>query len=150
MIRTCNIEELLSIAKDEKWVGYRWLSDAQRPICWSKPMPLNKDFFGTLPFVVEANFWCEESEQSVLINYLDGRYQVTICDLRKAKASECKLETQIYYGHRLVDDDRNSESLNVRIVEYWEPEMIDDASGSSDCKITAYRMKGVFFTGFSN
>ena len=84
--------------------GYYWLSNASKPEV-IKGQDIDKTKFGVLPFVVEANFYCRDTETSIQIKNIDGIYHVAQIDVKDCDAVK-------YIGHDIGAD--------FLVVEAWE------------------------------
>ena len=86
--------------------GYYWLSNAPKPDV-IKDADIDKSKFGVLPFVVEANFYCKDTETSIQVKNIDGVYHVAQIDVKDCDAVK-------YIGHDIDAD--------YYVVEAWEEE----------------------------
>ena len=91
--------------------GYYWFSDQSKPELIFD-LGIDKTKFTQLPFVIEANFYSKELNQSVQIKNIDGKYHCAIIDL-----SNCEFEPQKYIGHDL---EYNNKHFDYFVVEAWE------------------------------
>ncbi len=94
--------------------GYYWHSDQQSPKLITQEY-IQLEWFTTLPFVVEANFYAKPENVSIRVQNIDGLYKVTLFDLNKINAHT---EYKKYIAH------------DVSSAEYWMAEgwteVIDD------------------------
>ena len=119
-----------------KYTGYYWLSDRTEPeIIWNKEKEIDLNWFGKLPFVVEANFYSAELEKSIQIKNIDGKYHCAVIDLK-----DCKLTPQKYIGHDL-------DGWDYEVVEAWEDREIK-VIGTDDEFMKTKVPSWVAFKGF--
>ncbi len=97
-----NIEDI----PEGKFDGYYWYSNESKPEIISDE-GIDKSKLTKLPFVIEANFYSKESEISIQIKNIDGKYDIAIIDLK-----DCVTEPQLYIGHDINQD--------FQVVEAWE------------------------------
>ena len=92
--------------------GYYWLSDAQKPILLENG-PIDQSIFmqGQVPFVVEANFFCQDKMISIQVKNRDGIChiaQIDVGDLGNVQRYDCShLEGDIGY-------------TKYKMMEHWE------------------------------
>lgn len=95
--------------------GYYWYSDAQAPeIIIGKNIDPAK--FTALPFVIEANFYCQAKQISIRVRNVEGQYLVTQFNLG-ALPEDFKTTRKTYLGHDL-------KGRNFILVEAWR-EVVD-------------------------
>ena len=97
-----NIEDI----PEGNFDGYYWYSNKTKPEIISKKK-IDKNKFTQLPFVIEANFYSNETETSIQIKNIDGKYHIASIDLKS-----CKSGAQNYIGHYIGQD--------FQVVEAWE------------------------------
>ena len=119
-----NIEEIPS----GNFEGYYWFSDSPKPEI-IKSEEIDKSIFTKLPFVIEANFYCCDTEISIQIKNIDGTYHVAQVDV-----SEC--DTKTYIGHDIGSD--------FLVVEAWEDSEKDPLLENMTTKIPTW----MAFKGF--
>ena len=83
------------------WTGYVWLSNE------AAPRVLQSDAFDlaqfetpdgpTNPFIVEANLYCEATNQSLAIRHVDGAYLLNLVDW--SVAADGEIEESTILGH---------------------------------------------------
>ena len=86
--------------------GYYWYSNKPKPEIINNT-EIVKSKLTQLPFVIEANFYSRETETSIQIKNIDGKYDIAIIDLK-----DCIIAPQFYLGHDIGQD--------YQVVEAWE------------------------------
>lgn len=102
--------------------GYYWLSDATKPVVVDKSHPLDSTEIeeylreDSLPFVIEAHFYCASDHCSLQIKNVDGQCYIRKIDL--TDLPEAQLEQRRYMTHDIKDKENNYRYYQV--IEAWE------------------------------
>lgn len=83
--------------------GYYWLSDSSKPVV-QKNGEIDRSVFSNLPFVVEANYYSEDTGISIQVKNIDGTYDIAQIDVKNCEAKQ-------YIGHDIKAD--------YLVVEAW-------------------------------
>lgn len=135
------MEKINDIPKDRPFVGYYWMSNAQKPhVLNDETLP--EEFYGQNPFVVEAELYDEENHQSFSVHQAGN---VTACTVFSVKPED------------IADDNDNVRHVffypvrmegigKLEFLEYWEPVADQD---DACLGMPSLRMTKRVFVGFS-
>lgn len=131
-----NLKRMETI-EEAKYEGYIWMSDSQEPLVITPDKTYGLVLRDTdNPFVVEGNLWNADTQTSIMVKYIDGKYivrqvLVTEEDRREAVKKE-------YIPHRI----EGAEKLSF--LQYWVEEADPLCEG-----MTTLRPGKLVFVGFS-
>lgn len=94
---------------DLNYEGYYWYSNDSKPKIVNK---ISKEAFTNLPFIIEGNFYCLESDISISIKHIDGAYQIYRAELNGLPIDQ-KTEEE-YLAHDLDGIKK------LKMIQYWE------------------------------
>jgi CRISPR type III-associated protein (TIGR04423 family) len=114
--------------------GYYWYSDKTEPEKIDN-QAIKEAWFTELPFIVEANFYCEKAGISIQVKHIDGQYRIGIINL-KSTPDHLKTE-QEYIAHDLPD------IKAFKLVQGWDEE-VDPLLEGMKTRVPTW----IAFTGF--
>ena len=72
-------KELAKFQPNNKWVGYLWYDNQEKPEVFAKATPINfENKLTKLPFVVEGYLYCKNKKCSITIHHYNGEYCIHI------------------------------------------------------------------------
>lgn len=94
-----------------RYDGYYWYSNTSKPeIIRNQIIPDN--ILTALPFIIEGNFYSEDSGISINIKNIDGQYKIYEC------STFGLIEDHITRSELLAHDLKGVEK--IKVVQYWE------------------------------
>ena len=119
----------------QKYEGYVWLSDAEKPIILpNSEFEFSKYTEQSNPFIIEALLFDKVNNKSIHIAHT-GKYHINEYDLKRY-TDENLVDVQ-YLPHRLKDINK------VCFKQLWLPEKDENCNG-----FEVLKMKALIFTGF--
>lgn len=112
--------EIENISPDHEYDGYYWMSDKRKPEV-VRNEKIDKEKFDSLPFVVEANFYCAKENKSLQIKNIDGEYHVAEIDFKNLP--EDKYDEHVYIAHDLDGIGK------YKMYEAWDEEPDENTEG---------------------
>lgn len=101
--------------------GYYWLSNCSKPEVIDKEelSPQKMDDLlddKTLPFIIEANFYCAAEKCSIQIKNIDGQHHLAKIDLKDLPPEHYHIQT--YVTHDIMTD--KNDYRYYEVVEAWQ------------------------------
>ncbi len=115
-----NYHEIIQISNIDfslNYTGYIWLSDKQKPEVFES-QKVESNLFGELPFVVEGQLYHPESQTSLAVKYVDGKYLITQYKL-KAIPNEQLTRDLSFLAKRMQRRD-GTKIEKLLMVQFWE------------------------------
>lgn len=90
--------------------GYYWYSNRKKPVLVENE-PITADIFTPMPFIVEGNLYCKNTNTSIAIKNIDGEYYIHRVNLSDFSLAQC--HKQQYIAHDLPN------ITHIEMCEYW-------------------------------
>lgn len=126
----------------QKWkqydvTGYHWFSNKKSPVevLEAKRVAFDCLVKTTLPFTVEAKYWCKSENKSLSIKYVEGEYYI-----HEANWGEVPDQLKRKRMSRSVRNEERSLAF-IEVFEEKEDPIVSEFSRKT--------LIGVFFTGFN-
>lgn len=131
------IHNNLTDIPEKTYQGYIWYSDEEEPKVLKVFEKFKFSEVESNPFVIEALFYCEEENISVMVRHA-GSYHIREYDLNKLPEGKV-LKEKKYFAHRLGIGDKK-----VCFQQLWLPEEDPNCEG-----MEVLTLKAHIFAGFS-